>query len=594
MKKTVTFLLAVLFIMTAVLSSCGSDDTGPIIPIYYTKELQNFDPAIPLYDAETVKVLGLIFEGLTYLDEDGDVHPGLAESWYTKIDEERGEYFLYFELKETSWNDDRLVQADDFVYAWKRILSPSTNSPAACLLYNIKNARDVKSGIMTVDDLGVAAVSESLLEIEFEGPFDLDYFLMTVSSPALVPLREDAVLENPSAWAKSLDALVFNGPFVVRNWKYGASIDFERNTRYLLDEDATNEMKYVTPYKLTVDYSMSLKRLIEAWENYENEITEIDGKEAIQEEIFYFGDLTAEKYEEYKDDVVEHDLLSVYTYYFNTEKEPFTDARVRHALSIALDRNEIASIASRGNKPATGFVTYNVFDNDGEDFREVGGELISTSAQLDEARSLLAEAGVDGGSFTITYGVDSADKDIASYVQDVWESLGFDVEITQKRGVQFQDALENGDFDVIGIDYQGLTPDAFAFLAPFATEYSGSVVNVDLGSDTYTPHITGFNSPEYDAIIDKAFYAKTESDRNAALHEAEALLLELSPIVPLHFNTDIYYASSKLKNIETSIYGYKVFNDTTLKGYEETNERYLAEEKAKAEAETEQEMENAE
>lgn len=580
MKKSVTLLLAVLMTASLLAGCSRGGDKGAIIPIYLTKELQNFDPAITLYDAETIKVLGLVYEGLTRLDEDGKVQPALADRWYTKIDEDRGEYFLYFELDETRWNDDRLVQADDIVYAWKRILTPSASSPAACLLFNIKNARRVKAGEMTVDDLGLAAVSETTLEIEFEGPFDLDYFLMTVASPALVPLREDAVVKAPTEWAKNMENIVFNGPFTLKNWSYSTSLDIERNALYRLDSDARNVMKYVNPYKFTVDYTKTLKQQLELYE---------------AGDLFYLGDLPAEQFDEYKKNVKTQDLLSTYTYYFNTNRAPFTDARVRLALSLALDRNEIADLVGKKQKPATGFVTNNVFDaNNKGSFRKEGGDLISSSARTEEAKALLQEAGVKGGSFTITYSLDAADKAVAEYARDTWNALGFDVKIELKRGTAFAEIINSGEFDVVGIDYQGLAPDPFAFLAPFAKEYSGSVVNVELGSATFTPHITGYDNPQYDALIDMAFYAKSSAKRVQILHEAEALLLEDCPAIPLLFNVDIYLKSGKLSGIESSIFGYRIFDGVSLRGYKKTNEKYIAQEKEKAEQQTKEELEDIE
>ena len=133
----------------------------------------------------------------------------------------------------------------------------------------------------------------------------------------------------------------------------------------------------------------------------------------------------------------------------------FEKAEVRKALSMAIDRNQIVSIVTYA-KAATGYVPYKVFDTaTGTSFREVGGDVISASANLSEAQSLLSSAGVTKGSFAITVRNNEVDLAVADYVKGVWEGLGFTVEVevlgTKKNAEEtvddlFQDAYESGDF----------------------------------------------------------------------------------------------------------------------------------------------------
>lgn len=565
MKRIIALALAALFVLT-VFTGCAErdeDDKGAVIPIYISKEPRSFDPIPMIYEAETVLNTGMLFEGLTYLDEDGDVKKGVAKDWYTKIDEDRGEYFLYFELNdETGWDDRRTVQADDFVYAWRRILSPETNSPAACLLYNIRNAKELKMGDVTADDLGVYAESATLLKIEFNGPFDLDLFLETVASPALVPQREDLVYGREDSWASSADNFAANSAFTLKNYTPGSTITFQRNTSYNRDpESDTVEWKVVEPYQMPVDYMQSEEARFEAWEN---------GL------LFFVSSFSQEYYDKYKKDIDTDDLLSSYTYFFNTTKAPFDNKDVRKALSLALDRDEIASIAGMGTKPATGFVTYGVHDyKASKSFRKEGGDLISTSAKLDEAKELIKSSGIKASDYTITITTtrDTTDTAIADYVEGVWESLGFKVEIGSERTINLKDKLYKGDFDVIALDYQGLTTDAFSFLAPFALEYSGSVVDIE-SEQKNVPHITGFNNAEYNKLIDDIFnIVDDDKTRASLLHKAEEMLLDECPAIPLTFNVTNYMESDDLGGIDSSIFGYKIFTEADLDDYEEVKVR---------------------
>ncbi|MBQ7896958.1 MAG: peptide ABC transporter substrate-binding protein [Clostridia bacterium] len=577
MKKIVSLTLVCLMVL-ALLSGCSVDpeDKGAMIPVSISKEMKAYDPVPMIYDAELIKSTGLLYEGLTIVDDNGKVKKGLADDWYTKIDEERGEYWLYFELKEgTSWDDERYVQADDFVYAWRRVLSPETSSPAAALLYNIKNAKAYKSGDVTADDLGVYAESDSLLKVEFEGPFDLDQFLLNVSSPALVAQREDNVSGYEDTWASSLDRFAANGPFTLKNLEMGERVTFQRNPVYLREKESdTAVFKVVKPWKLMQDFTLSAEEQMEEFKNGES---------------FFISNFNKETYAANEKKMKTVDLLSVYSYFFNTTKAPFDNALVRQALSIALDREEIAEISGMGVKPATGLVTYGVQDTkSSKSFRKKGGDLISTTAQLDEAKALIKKAGINPADYTFTIYTlrDEADVAIAEYTKEVWEGLGFTVKLSSGGGKNYTNKLYAGDFDVIGIDYQGLTTDAFSFLAPFAKEYSGEAVDIQAEDRTAT-HVTGLDDEKYNALIDKIFNTLDNKERVALLHDAEEMLLELAPVAPLHFNVNSYLKSKKLSGLEVSGYGYVIFTEAKLKNYEETNAKITEEENARKQAEIE-------
>ncbi len=577
MKKLVSLMLVCLM-LAATLSGCAVDpeDKGAIIPVSISKEMKAYDPVPMIYDAELVMNTGLLYEGLTVINENGKVEKGLAKDWYTKIDEERGEYWLYFEIEDsTSWDDEKYVQADDFVYAWRRILSPSTSSPAACLLYGIKNAKAYKAGDVTADDLGVYAESDSLLKVEFEGPFDLDVFLEAVASPALVAQREDNVYGREDSWASSLDHFASNGPFTLKNLEMGKTVTFQRNPVYGREKESdTAVFKVVKPWKLQQDFSFSAEEQMQRFK---------DG------ETYYISYFDKETYEANEKKMKTSDLLSVYSYFFNTTKAPFDNALVRQALSIALDREEIAEIASMGAKPATGLVTKGVRDTKpSKSFRKVGGELIDTESELDEAKELIAKSGIKASDYTIEIYTlrDEADVAIAEYTKEVWEGLGFKVKLSSGGGRNYTNKLYTGSFDVIGIDYQGLTTDAFSFLAPFAKEYSGEAIDIT-SDERVATHVTGFDNEEYNALIDKAFNTLNNKERVALLHDAEEMLLELAPVAPLHFNTASYLKSKKLSGLEISGFGYTTFTDAKLKNYEESNAQIIAEEEARKKAEIE-------
>jgi len=169
MKKIIALLLCMVMLSVS-LTSCirtTSDYKGVEIPIFLSDPVYNLDPAFAYLDDGATKLLSLLFEGLYVLDEDGKPVEAMAKGYETYKDRD-GNFICEFQLNETKWNDGRRVNANDFVFAWKRLIQPDFESPAAALLYDIKNARDCKTGEKSIDDLGVSAVGTKTLQVMFE------------------------------------------------------------------------------------------------------------------------------------------------------------------------------------------------------------------------------------------------------------------------------------------------------------------------------------------------------------------------------------------------------------------------------------------
>ncbi|MBE6599238.1 MAG: hypothetical protein E7638_07340 [Ruminococcaceae bacterium] len=578
MKKALSLILAAIM-SASVLAGCTTlegDDKGAIIDMYLTTEVYDFDPQSSIIDDAQLKALRLCWEGLTTIDENGKWQKALMKNYSVEVDD--GESFsIIVNLKDTRWSDGRTVQAADFVYSWKRLLEAEAPHEAAALLYDIKNARDIKMGDATIDDLGVAAVDTYVLQIEFEEKIDLTRFFENCSSLALVPLREDVITRyGEDVWGKKAATIVTNGPFQPRELTEGkdgedgdAIMRLERSAYYYLDPEKEEALdKYVIPFRLLTNYSTGdASAQLAAYE---------EGK------IFYNGEIPMDKRAELKDSAVITDMMTTHTYVFNTKNPLFEKAEVRRALSMALDRVTMAEIAVYAD-PAAGYIPGKVLDTaKGTSFRQVGGELISAQADAAGAKALLQSAGVTGGSFTITVrGDNPVDLALADYVKGVWTGLGFDVTVeaaeVDPEGAYVDDdyyavddhqaKYDSGEFDVIAIDMNMLSPDAFGALAQFSAVFSGN--GVDMNSETYDvyTHVSGYSDADYDALIESAFAEKDTAKRAEILHQAEAKLLEDMPVCPVIFVKDAYLASDELSGISSDYYGARDFKDTKLKDY---------------------------
>ena len=226
-----------------------STDKGAVIPVYLTTEIYDFDPATAYTDDAATKILGMVYEGLYKFDKNGKVVPGIASDYKIKEDPESGLYELEIYLKETAWSDGRSVQAADFVYAIKRVLEPEFRGEAAAMLMEIKNARAVKAGDMSIDDLGVYDSDTKVIQIQFERKIDYEAFLAILASPMLYPVRETLLRRLPTG--RPTPDLVCNGPFVAY---FRARQNIILNATYItIATSKTINRQVCKPYRLAIN-----------------------------------------------------------------------------------------------------------------------------------------------------------------------------------------------------------------------------------------------------------------------------------------------------------------------------------------------------
>ena len=601
MKRKVALLLAI-SMLVLVLAGCSKivapDKNGAVIDIYMGTKIYDVDPAKTYLDENVVKFINLIFQGLFSINQSGGLEKALCQSYETYTDERTGDKVMRIKINTTYWSDGSLVQTNDLVFAWKRILEPEFSSEAACLLYGIKGARDAKLGKIGIDDIGLVAISKNILEIRFEDGVDIDEFLYNLASPALVPLRENKVTQYEETWSKSSTDLSTNGAFKVKKFSSNATevIILERNKFYYRNWTLSSEQldKYVTPYKIYIHYDATLdKDVVYAKEDNEDVKTMF-----VNNELFYVSNLTKETEGGYSSKVLKtNDLASTYSYYFNTKVSLFSNPQVRYALSIALDRSAMADAIGCGTKAATGLIPSMVFDTKkGTSFRKVGGDLLSTSSNIDEAKSILNQQGINPAKqdsiylyyltdnvndsyYSAQLGFESKEKRLADMAKEAWEQLGFKVVTKGVTASEFLKTYQSGDFDVIGLDVQMQNAYAFSTLAQFATSFSGSVKLVESGDPGYdetlgltryyvnNPHATGYSNSDYDSLIEQANVAATQKEKAALLHEAEEKLINDGVVAPVIFNAERYAVSDKLSGITINYFGTKILTKVELKNY---------------------------
>ena len=615
MKKLIALTLCLLMLVPA-FASCSNDDEfydGAYVNMYIADEMYDFDPANAYNNESALKIVSLLYDNLFVLNKNGKVEKSLAKKYEIIEDKELDKYSMIITLNDTKWTDGTAVSANDVVYAWTRLLKPGSSYEAASLLFDIKNARAAKNGDVTIDDVQILAVESDVVEIQFEGPIDYDQFLLNLTSYALVPLREDVVRKTDD-WAKQPSTICTSGPFRIRAISYEEgeeSLTLERNSYYYRNglKDAAD--KSVTPYRLIIDYSMTDEEIEKAYNG---------GK------LFYVGDIPLSLRGKLADEKVADIMtsMSTHTYFLNENaiiryynsssfknlsKEDYTktsksikdtsgekifaDADVREALSLAIDREAIAKKVVFA-EAAGGLIPYGVFNSDSkkDSFREEGGSLIASSANLDAAKSKLSDAGIDASKFMFTIAVaeyDEVHMAIAEEVQAAWEALGFHVAINAIKTIVNNDKNEStgetskkirddvfaenyraGLYEVAAIDYVAYSPDAFSSLAAFALGFTGNASSAEDSPEFSVPaHKTGYNSEKFNELIEDAFEEKNVDKRADLLHDAEEQLIDDMAIIPIIFNQNAKAVSGELSKIKTTYYGTDVFTKMVQKNFKD-------------------------
>ncbi len=597
------------------------EDKGQYITAYLTDNVYDLDPVKAYTNDALANVVSLMFDTLFKLDENGKVRKSLVEEYIIEENEAAGEYTMQLYLKDTNWSDGTAVSANDIVFAWKRLLEVDANYEAASLLFDIKNARAAKEGDASIDDVGIYPAEQQMLEINFEGKIDYDQFMLNLTSLALAPLRDDIVSKSDD-WAKKPGTMVCSGPFKLGriNMKLSDSekyfdalheykdpngfdkvgqvgkvqtvTDFmlERNIYYFRDNEEDRLKKSVTPYKITVDCSLTDEQLTAMYD---------------AGMVMYIADvpLALRKEGSIAADVeIADKSFSTNSIYLNqnavvdngTEEgaKLFADAKVRQALSLAIDRNAIVDAVVYA-RAATGLVPTGVFESGDRKvmFRDnctATYDYLSTDAA--KAASLLTEAGIKPSQYTFELTAPAYDEvqcAIADIIVENWKALGFNVSVKKIGTIEnndyykytestpadicddlYAEELRAGTFQAIIFDYVALSADPFAMLAPFAKPFSGRGMDMS-NPDEYllTPHITGYDSEEYNTLMEKIYAEKTVANRAEDLRAAEGILMTDMPIIPVVFNLNATVTSKKLKGTSSNYYNVLSFQKSRISGY---------------------------
>jgi oligopeptide transport system substrate-binding protein len=484
-------------------------------------EPQELDPQlISAYTDQNIAVA--LFEGLCALDErTSQPVPAAAERWEPSPD---GLTYTFHLRSTARWSNGEPLTAHDFVASWRRALAPSLAAEYAYLLYPLKNAEALNTGkLADFTTLGAEALDERTLRIVLERP--TPYLPALTAQPVWFPINPRVlakfgdIAQRLPTWTRP-ENLVGNGPFILTEWTPQARLVATRSPTYW---DAT---------------SVRLNQIV----FFPTESPEVEERNFRAGQVHVTYGVPTSKLAPYQTDhpaALRLDpFLQAIFLRFNTTRAPFTDARVRRALSLAIDRDAIAGNVLRGaGTPARSFTPPNC-----------AGYTARTTVPTDfeAARRLLEEAGFPHGRglppLDLQVRNDEHQPRMAEVLQAQWsKELGITLTITpleQKTWVQNQQTLN---YTVSGAGWIGDFVDPVTFLDLF----------VSTGGNNWT----GWARADYDRLIAQAARATEAAARHELFQQAEALLLEQAPIAPVFFGTRAYLIHPAVRGWEPSLLG---------------------------------------
>lgn len=519
-------------------STAGGVNTAGFT-VQYGSNPETLDPALnsAIDGANTIIT---IFEPLLLINENNEVVGGQAESWETSEDGLTWTFTMRDGLK---WSDGTDLNAKDFEYSFKRMVDPNTAAPYAETCLGMIDGFEEAAGFPDADGNPTAEPNPDALNVKASDDgktltivlsYPCSYFDKMAAFATMSPVQQATVEANGDAWCTSPDTFVSNGPYMITDWTPSERIVLTKNPNYVGGWDSSKIVSDTITLLLLEDSSASYA----AYNSGEAQLI----KDVPTDEI---PSLT--KAEDGGDFYVDT-ILGTYYVSLNLQRDAFKDAKVRKALSLAIDRDYVANTIMQGTySAADSIVGPGIVDESGYFHDNGNAPYISADyeANLAEAKKLLEEAGYPNGEGypTIEYSTNDAGYHVplAEYLQQAWGDLGITLTINKMEWSSFTPARRAGEYDVARNGW--------------VMDYNDPSNMLDLFCSGNGNNDGKYSNPEFDAAIDASRVADS-AEHFAQLHKAEDILMEDMGCLPIAYYNDYWLQSSSLKGTWHSPYGY--------------------------------------
>lgn len=532
-KNTTTVVMALLF-----LSSCTQKEevsskvalhehiANQHLKVNIVNEPRSLDPRY-VRTLSDMNIAKMFLEGLTRLDKDDEASLALASSY--KISEDEKTYT--FTLRDAFWSNGDPIVADDFVNTWKKTLSKDFLASNAYLMYIIHNAKEVKNGTLPASLLGVKAVDSKTLSITLSHP--VPFFTKLLAHPIFFPVHTKTV-EKHSNWSQSKETYVTSGPFKINEWEHHDVLIAVKSPTYWDSEN----VKLQTIEMVMVPEETGLYL-------FQNRELLLGGSP--------FGtipfDAVPHLTEENK--LMKQDALATIWLRTNVSRTPLSHQGVRQALSLAINREEIAqNITCNTHSPALHIVPKSM---------NLQTKSCLSDGDSEKACIVLKKAMEDGNitikdlnKISLAYTVSDRSHSIAQAIQQQWfDSLGFLVKLKPMEKTMFFDAMSQSNYDIAFSSWYADVGDAVNFLEVFKT------------AETATNN-TNWEDSQYAECISQSYKEAVHEKRDRLLKKAEHIILNAVPAIPLLTTSYLYVKDDCVKNVHMTKSGFLDFKEVYL------------------------------
>ncbi len=457
-------------------------------------EPETLDPSL----IESVGAANLtrdLFEGLTAIDAQGKIVPGVAEKW-RQVDPLTWSFQLRPQAK---WQNGDPVTAQDFVYSFRRLVDPKTGSKYARTFGDFFfNGKEVSTGQKPPQELGVRAIDKATLEIKTSHP--VKFLPELVSNPNLSPLHAMSIEKLGREWTKPGN-LMGNGAYVLKGWQVNNKIVLEKSLGYW----NADQVKITRVTYLPVEDGHVDVKLFESGQN---------------DWVYMLPPGSYDSYlKKYPKDTRNTPLLALRFYSIQTQSPFFKDVRFRQALSMVLDRDILAQkVTADGQLPAYGLIVKGVEGADRIDYEWANWPM---AKKVETAKALMEQAGVKPGSkFTFSYNTSEYHKKMAIFAASEWKTkLGLTVELEAMEFKVLIKKRHDGQFEMARDGWNADYNDATTFVA---------LVKCD-SDQNHSRHC----NKEAEQLIQKGLKESDQAKRKVALNEAIRLIMNDYPMIPL-------------------------------------------------------------
>ncbi|MCI1942606.1 MAG: peptide ABC transporter substrate-binding protein [Lactobacillus sp.] len=504
-----------------ILAGCGNNNSSSSkqdLTWMAKTELESMDIS-KATDATSFDQLNNAIEGFYRLGKNSKVEPGIAKK--TKISKD-GKHWTFILRKNAKWSNGDKVTAKDFVYSWRRTVDPKTGSQYSYLFSGIKNADDIVAGKKAVKTLGIKADGNYKVEVNLEKR--IPYFKLLMGFPLFGPQNEKVVKKYGKNYGNSSKAMVYNGPFKQTGWT-GTNLSWKlKKNPYYWDKKAVklNTINYSVQKTPSTDYNLYQSGKLDAALLDPQAAKSLKGKSGY---------------------TIRKASSSIYLE-LNQKKAAFKNENLRKAISLSINRTELAKSIGGAAKPLTTFDPQGIAQAKGKDFTELvkGTETKKfDSYNPAEAKTYWAKAKKELGkkslSFTILSYDDDASKKGAEFIQSAIEThlKGINVRV---QSIPKKAALargEKGNFDV--------------FLAGWNADFSDPISFLDLHTTGNSYNRGSYSNTEYDKLVAASKTTGSTNQRWDDLAKAEKVLISTQGITPLYQPAEAWMIRPNVKGV---------------------------------------------